>query len=291
MIITTSGLPPFAAFFSKGLVLESLMETGTLIQVILLFATTAITFAYSLRFLKLVFLGKPSEHIEKLHPHEAPKIMLAPAVVLTVACLVWGFLGPWLATYMNVEAHVSLVGAFVSLEAVIFALLLIPAGLLVYAMYWKNYSIMTAIRSEKNPVAKLLKHGYFFDDFYEKVVAKGTMAFSSGVRFFETVVLGVFPAVVAKGVLRFAGGVHKHLDVAADRAVNSVGGLAIKGAAKVKVIDTLTDRLLNLLARRTVKGSARARKAPPNSLQQYLAAALIGFVMLVVLIIISVRLL
>ena len=61
MIITTSGLPPFAAFFSKGLVIESLMETGNLLQVILIFSTTALTFAYSLRFLKLIFLGKASQ--------------------------------------------------------------------------------------------------------------------------------------------------------------------------------------------------------------------------------------
>ena len=75
MILTTSGLPPFAAFFSKGLVIESIMEAGNLLQVILIFATTAITFAYSLRFFKLTFLGKGSEHLEKVHVHEAPKIM------------------------------------------------------------------------------------------------------------------------------------------------------------------------------------------------------------------------
>ncbi len=32
MVITTSGLPPFAAFFSKGAVIESIMETGNIWQ-------------------------------------------------------------------------------------------------------------------------------------------------------------------------------------------------------------------------------------------------------------------
>ena len=63
MVITTSGLPPFAAFFSKGLVITSVTD-GNLIQTILLYATTAITFAYVIRMLSLVFIGKESEHLQ-----------------------------------------------------------------------------------------------------------------------------------------------------------------------------------------------------------------------------------
>jgi NADH-quinone oxidoreductase subunit L len=288
MVITTAGLPPFAAYFSKGLVLESLMSTGTLIQVILLFATTMITFIYSFRFLKMVFLGKESEHLEKLHPHEAPKIMLAPAVVLTVACVIWGFLGPWLGIYMGVEESVSLLGAFTSLEAGIFALLVIPAALLVYATYWKNYSVMNAIRSAKNPLARLLEHGYFFDDFYEKGVTNGFMWLSRGFKTFELVVLDYFPIILANSVIQFAGGVHKYLDVAADQLLIVVAGRSVEGASKVKTIDTAADKLLDIVGRRTVRAS-KTKKAPVSSLQHYLAAALIGFIMLVILIVISVR--
>jgi NADH-quinone oxidoreductase subunit L len=287
MVITTAGLPPFAAYFSKGLVLESLMETGTLIQVILLFATTAITFAYSFRFLKLVFLGKESEHLEKLHPHEAPKIMLAPAVALTVACVVWGFLGPWLGTYMGVTVDVSLLGAFTSLEAVIFALMLIPVALLVYATYWKNISIMNAVRSAKNPIVKLLNHGYFVDEFYEKVVARATMTFSSGVKFFEVVVLEISPVVFANGVMQFAGGVRKYFDVATDQLLITAAGRTVKGASKVRTLDTAADKFLDLISRRTTRTTAKARKATSNSMQHYLAAALLGFILIVILIVIT----
>jgi NADH-quinone oxidoreductase subunit L len=288
MIITTSGLPPFAAFFSKGLVITSITEAGSLLQIILIYATTMITFAYSLRFIKLIFLGKESEHIEKLHPHEAPKIMLAPAVVLAVACVVWGFLMPSLGSYMGVEVP-SLLSSFLGLETAIFAIILIPAGLLIYATYWKNYSVMNSIRSPKNPIAKLLNRGYFFDDLYEKGIARASMAFSRGVKFFEVVVLEIFPVVFANGVVRFAGGVHKYFDVAADQLLIVVAGRSVEGASKVKNIDTLADKLLDIIARRTVRSSAKARKTPVNSLQHYLAAALVGFIMLVILIIISVR--
>ena len=83
MIITTSGLPPFAAFFSKGLILNSVLSAGDIIQTVLIFAATAITFAYCVRMFSLVFMGKESEHIQKTHIHEAPKVMLIPAAILS----------------------------------------------------------------------------------------------------------------------------------------------------------------------------------------------------------------
>ena len=112
--------------------------------------------------------------------------MLIPAGVLAAACVVWGFLGPSLGTYMGIADVPSLLSSFLGLETVIFALILIPTGLLIYATYWKNYSILNAVRSAKNPISKLLNHGYFFDDFYEKVTARAFMEFSAGVKFFAS---------------------------------------------------------------------------------------------------------
>jgi NADH-quinone oxidoreductase subunit L len=288
MIITTSGLPPFAAFFSKGLVITSITEAGNLFLVILIYATSAITFAYSLRFIKLIFLGKESEHLEKLHIREAPKTMLVPAGILAGACVIWGFLEPWLGSYMGLAAETSLIGSFISSETAIFALILIPSGLLVYATYWKNYSIMNTIRSAKDPVVKLLSRGYFVDEFYEKGVAKAFMAFSRGVKFFEVVFLDILPVVFGNYVIRFAGGVHKYLDVAADQLLIIIAGRSVEGASKVKTLDTAADKLLDVIGRRTVRAS-KTKRPPVSSLQHYLAAAIIGFIMLVILIIISVR--
>ncbi len=199
------------------------------------------------------------------------------------------------------------------METVIFTAILIPAGLLIYATYWRNFSVMNAIRSAKNPVAKLLNRGYFFDDFYEKGVARAAMAFSGAIKFFEVVVLEIFPVVFANLVVRFAGGVHKYFDVAADQMLNVMGARTMEGASKVRTIDTLADRLLDVIGHKTDEetatrkttdkwydrlaslfsprksGAPKRQRAPPNSLQHYLAAALIGFIMLVILIIISVR--
>ena len=260
MIITTSGLPPFAAFFSKGLVITSISEAGNLWQIILIYATTAITFAYSLRFITLTFMGKKSEHSEKLHVHEAPRVMLAPAIVLAGLCLAWGFVQPWLGSFLGVEAETSLLGSFLNLETPIFFAILIPAGLLTYLTYYKNSPVMMKVRSSGNPLTGLLKHGYFFDDLYENVIAKATVSFSNGVRFFENTFFGVFPQLIAGFVISFAIGVHKYLDV-------------------------LADQLLSLVANRTLSSASRMKKIPSTSLQHYLAAALLGFILILILII------
>ena len=132
MIITTSGLPPFAAFFSKGLIITSVTEAGTLAQVILLYATTAITFAYVVRMFSLVFMGKESEHLKKQHIHESPKIMLIPAAILAGLCIVWGLSEPLVASFMHVNLAEGLLGAFTNIETPIFLGLLIPTGLIAY---------------------------------------------------------------------------------------------------------------------------------------------------------------
>ena len=260
MILTTSGLPPFAAFFSKGAVITSISETGNLWQTMLIYATTAITFAYSLRFITLTFMGKKSEHIEKLHVHEAPKIMLAPAVVLGFLCVAWGFVQPWLGSFLGVQSEVSLLGSFFNLETPIFLAILVPTGLLIYLTYYKNSEIMMKIRSSKNPLTTLLNHGYGFDDLYENIIAKGTVALSNGIRSFENAAFGVFPQLVAGFVISFAINVHKYLDV-------------------------LADQLLNLVANRTLSSASKMKKVPSSSLQHYLAAALLGFILILILII------
>ena len=234
MVITTSGLPPFAAFFSKGLVITSVTDAGNLAQIILIYATTAITFAYCMRMLTLVFMGKESEHLVKQHPHEAPKVMLVPAAILAVLCIVWGVAEPLVASFMHVDLGITLLGSFMSLETPVFLALLVPTGLLVYWTYYKNSTIRSAA-SGSNPIATMLKHAYFFDDFYSLVV---------------------------KGINKFSGGV-KHVEDSANQLMTSFAAGVVVAASKLK-------------------------KVPSTTVQNYIAAAVVGFILIIVLIILTV---
>lgn len=263
MILTTSGLPPFAAFFSKGAVITSITEAGSLWQIVLIYATTAITFAYSLRFITMTFMGKKSDNLEKLHVHEAPKIMLIPAAVLAVLCICWGFIQPWLGHFMGLESELSLLGSFLSLETPIFLALMLPTGLIIYATYYRHSAIMAKIRSPSNPLTTVLKHGYFFDDFYENVIARGLVGFSGGIRSFEYSGFGRFPAMVA--------------------------GFVISGALLVqKYLDTMADQLISVVAMRAFRSAKQVKKLPTSALQHYVAAALLGFILILILIIITI---
>jgi NADH:ubiquinone oxidoreductase subunit 5 (subunit L)/multisubunit Na+/H+ antiporter MnhA subunit len=231
-------------------------------------------------------MGKKSEHIEKLHVHEAPKIMLAPAVALAVMCVVWGFVAPWLGLFLGVEGEVSLLGSFLNLETPIFFAILIPTGVIIYLTYYRNSALMMKFRSPKNPLAIILKHGYFFDDLYEGIFAKGTVSLSEGVKSSENVAQRGFPRGVAGSVNNFAKGVRTFENTAFSAFPQMVAGFVISFAINVhKYLDVLADELLNLVAHRTLTSASKIKKVPSSSLQHYLAAALLGFILILILIV------
>jgi len=265
MIITTSGLPPFAAFFSKGLIITSVTDTGNLLQIILLYATTAITFAYSIRMFSLVFMGKESEHLQKTHVHEAPKVMLIPAMILAGFCIIWGISQPLIANFMHFELEHTLIGAFTSLETPIFLSLLLPTGIIAYYTYYKNNQTFRRVAAGKNPLTTMLSHAFFFDDVYSGI-SRGISKFSDGVRHFENVI-SVFPLKFGQSVIRIANVVHVYFDTKADNSL---------------------DKLINVLSNTTLTGVSKMRKAPSASLRNYIAAAVVGFIIIAVLIILTI---
>jgi proton-translocating NADH-quinone oxidoreductase chain L len=283
MVITTSGLPPFAAFFSKGLIITSITDAGNLIQIILIYATTALTFAYSFRFLSLVFMGQESEHMIRQHPHEAPKVMLYPAMVLAGLCVVWGLAEPLVAGFMHLELETTLLSAFLSLETPIFLAILLPTGLIIYYAYYTNNQTMRRIRASKNPIATLLAHGYFFDDFYN-AIAKGISSFSGALGRFEDT-YSLFPQRLASSVINLANGVHKYFDVLVDQFLNVVANRSLRGASEIQKFDLLLDKLLNIFGSKTLSGAKKVKRSPSTSLQHYVAAAVLGFILIVILII------
>ena len=234
MVITTSGLPPFAAFFSKGLIITSVTDVN-LIQAILLYATAAITFAYVIRMLSLVFMGKESEHLQKQHVHEAPKVMLIPAAILSGLCIVWGLSMTVVANFMHLNSlGLSILGSFTDIETPIFLAILVPTGLLVYLAYYKNTMSIRSIGGGSNPISTMLKHAYFFDDFY---------------------------GILVKGLTKLSDG--------------------------VKRVEDSANLLTTRFATGVVTGASKLKKVPSSTVQNYIAASVVGFILIVVLIILT----
>ncbi|MDR3653596.1 MAG: NADH-quinone oxidoreductase subunit L [Paludibacter sp.] len=89
--IAISGIPPFAGFFSKELILSAAYEHGTGMG-ILATAISLLTTLYMFRLLFVVFYKPESKEIKANHHiHESPKVMLYPMAILAILSVVAGF--------------------------------------------------------------------------------------------------------------------------------------------------------------------------------------------------------
>jgi len=260
VMLARTGVPPFASFFSKGFIISSLWSTGDVLLVLTIYASTAVTFAYTLRFIILTFLREKSEYVKKIHLHEAPKIMLFASGILAILCFAWGFLGPLVGNFMQVTVEMGPSEVF-SLATLVFILILLLGGFPIYLTYYKKPKILEKFRgSLLAPLTTVLKHGYFFDDFYEKIVARGVVKVSNGIHErVEKSFFNLLPQFIANGVTSLARNTHKYLDI-------------------------LADELLYIVTNRTLVSASKIKRVHSGSLQHFIAAALIGFIIILVLI-------
>ena len=97
--VSLAGIPPAAGFFSKDLVVSSVLHSAPWAGVALL-AASALTAAYAARATRLAFFG---ETRSEAPAHESPWIMLGPLVVLGAGALVLGVVGGPLASTLGTE--------------------------------------------------------------------------------------------------------------------------------------------------------------------------------------------
>jgi NADH-quinone oxidoreductase subunit L len=102
--LSLAGVPGFAGFFSKDLVLTALEGRAGWVPWTLLMATAFLTAFYMGRVFIRAFLRERPPSAE--HAHEPGLAMTGPLVVLAVPSLCAGFFGSWLARRCGVEYHV-----------------------------------------------------------------------------------------------------------------------------------------------------------------------------------------
>ncbi len=109
------GVPPFAGFWSKDLILGDAlawsMLNGHWFLPLAGFATAFMTAFYMTRQVFLTFFGKPRNHHKYEHAHEVSKPMLIPLVVLGTLALVGG-LGGWFGKFAPAQSGDEQIAAF-----------------------------------------------------------------------------------------------------------------------------------------------------------------------------------
>jgi NADH-quinone oxidoreductase subunit L len=175
--LTISGIPPFAAFFAKGDVLNNVYEHNKPLWVLGL-VTAVLTAYYMTRLFVLTFRG--NERFRELthghDPHESPWPMTVPLVILAVLSVLgglidlpWahgrslaGFLGPVFGFVPKVAAAGT--GAQWGLAAVDTAAAVF--GLLAAFSIWKNITESSTYESS------FLEHVWHWDDFYDATIGR-----------------------------------------------------------------------------------------------------------------------
>jgi NADH-quinone oxidoreductase subunit L len=92
--IAISGIPPFSGFFSKDEILWKAFssEYGSVVLWALGVFGAGLTAFYMFRLVSLTFEGE-GRYGHEVHPHEAPKTMTIPLVILALFSVVGGFVG------------------------------------------------------------------------------------------------------------------------------------------------------------------------------------------------------
>ena len=202
------GFPFFAGFFSKDAIIEAVADShrwGSSFAYFAVVAGVFVTALYSFRLLYLTFHGK--ERFEVVHnagdhppsgqlahaPKESPWVITLPLILLAIPSIVIGWMtiepvlfGGWLNDSIFVlekndvlaELGEHFHGATAMAMHAIYTLpfwLMVAGFALATLIYQFRPSIADAVQNRFPFLYRLLDHKYYFDEFYQKVFAQGSV--------------------------------------------------------------------------------------------------------------------
>lgn len=190
-VLALSGIPPFAAFFSKDLILEQEYLAGyeTLFYVGLI--ASILTGVYMTRAYCLTFTGPQNMNSEESkNVHEAPNVMLIPVGILAGLAIIGGFLGYTFQDTPLLENFLSEVGVtpiehelrsgFVLTPETWIAIAGALLGVCVTAFVYTRY------RERLGTPLAILKNQFYINEIYDVILVKPLKAIARLiVEFFE----------------------------------------------------------------------------------------------------------
>ncbi|MCZ6513493.1 MAG: NADH-quinone oxidoreductase subunit L, partial [Nitrospinae bacterium] len=171
--LALAGFPLTAGFFSKEEIMMNAYhaEFGNFLYWGLAVIAVGMTGFYTFRLFFYTFMGNTRS--PELRPHESPRVMTAPLIVLAGLSLVGGFLGPWAHDFLSpvfggaVPVHHE--DALLEIIAVSAAL----GGIVVaVAIYMTGTSQLAFVKQMLAPLYELLFNKYYVDEIYDFLIVK-----------------------------------------------------------------------------------------------------------------------
>ncbi len=271
--LALAGIVPFSGFFSKGEILSVAFEAGTINPIYLIFwifgvVTAFLTAFYAFRLWFMTFHGEYRGHE---HPHESPRTMTVPLMILGAFTLISGLSAYAMGGFGNLifvdnttaEYQLPLLG--VSITDYALEALSLGVALLGIALAWVVYvrKSIPAERFTSSPsgafVHKMLSNRYWIDNVYDAFGAKVYVGVAKGMDWFDRRVV--------------------------DGIVNAVGRGGIAAAAGSDYFDRhVVDGAVNLVSKETVRSGMRLRQRQTGQVQSYAWVVVFGIVLVVALI-------
>jgi len=192
------GVPPFAGFYSKDMIIETAFNAGG-IKGILLGSTAllgaGITAFYMTRVMILTFTGAPRWD-EKAHPHESPILMWLPMAILAIGSVTSGFLLSrgdalvnWLAPlFAEHGEHEELLKP---IAVTSLALLMVAIGVAIAFMKYSRSEVSDTAPEKVSLLTRIVRRDLLQDDFNEAVFMRpGQVLTSTLVKTDELVIDG-----------------------------------------------------------------------------------------------------
>ncbi|MFC4270414.1 NADH-quinone oxidoreductase subunit L [Sneathiella chungangensis] len=221
--LALAGIPLFAGYYSKDLIIESAFAAHTGVGDYAFWAGVAaalLTAFYSGRLIFMTFHGEPRASKEVMaHVHESPMVMLIPLGVLAAGAIFAGmlFAGPmtgedfrefWGASILMLENSTAMLDAHhVPLWVKLLPLVLGVFGIaLTYQMYIRRTDIPVQLAKTHSALYQFLLNKWYFDELYDFLFVRPAKAIG---RFFWTfgdgkVIDGLGPDGIAGRVLVLA---------------------------------------------------------------------------------------
>jgi NADH-quinone oxidoreductase subunit L len=202
-VLSLSGVPPFAGFFSKenffGLLWAAGQTNLFIMAVFVMAALTAVfTVFYSFRLMGLTFFGPESKHIKELEHeghevHEAPAIMWIPLVILAVFTIFFGFLSPLFegfitgtfTTPITLGLGEFLVEVFTSTTFIITVIIILVGFVPAYFLYFRRSLSAEKLTKKGSFLGKIrvfFFNRWYINAFYYKVFVNGFLSLSRKIR-------------------------------------------------------------------------------------------------------------